>query len=63
MNAPLTKLQTAVFRLAKERLENESWYNGVSMDDFPTNEDIECNGISDSAWDVYYTTWDEPIKY
>ena len=56
----LTEKQEQVFDRAKQMLEGEEWYMGVCMDNFPSDQEIERNGIEESAQSVYCETasWD-----
>lgn len=56
----LSELQQQVFDHAKAWLEQKPWFKGVSMDDFPTDEEIKRDGVEDSAMGVVMNTayWD-----
>lgn len=57
----LTPLQETVFEAAKAKLESEPWFQGVCIDDFPTDDDIREN----FQWSVIQVEmqtayWDAP---
>ena len=60
-----SKKQQIVLKIAKEKLEKEDWFDGVCLDNFPTDQDIERDGIESCAESVYYETalWDAPLSY
>jgi len=60
----LSEKQKEVFRKAKEALQNQSWFKGICMDNFPTDQEIDKEGIEDSVSSVCMETemwdaWDE----
>lgn len=59
----MTELQNKVFELALKKLEKESWFKGVCMDKFPTDESICKHGIESAVDDVWFETayWDSPM--
>lgn len=58
----LSILQQEVFNKAKKVLKVGNWYNGVCLYDFPTDEEIEKEGIDNAVSIVYSQTayWDAP---
>lgn len=56
----LTGLQQQVYNLALFKLQLEPWFRGVCMNYFPTDEDIERDGVNTCADRVYWEThyWD-----
>lgn len=60
----LTKRQIRVFSHAKRWLKKKSWYRGVCMDNFPTDEEIK-NDFRTSVFRVIVETqsWDNPNYY
>ena len=56
----LTRLQRDVRNKASRRLKSKKWYNGVCLDNFPTDSDIKRDGVSDCVDRVCLETelWD-----
>jgi hypothetical protein len=57
-----SELQQLVFDAAKKQLETETWFRGICTDGFPTDDEILCDGIEESASTVCCETayWDAP---
>lgn len=60
----LTELQNKVFNEVLERLEDEPWFKGVCMDNFPEDDYIRDN-FEDAVAEVETETamWDDPDFY
>jgi len=41
----LTHLQQKVFDLAKARMKDQEWFRGVCINNFPTDDIIEQDGV------------------
>ena len=56
----LTELQEKVFQEAKKRLQDKEWFQGVCMDCFPSDKEIQEN-FEDAVQAVVCETsyWDE----
>lgn len=61
----LTELQKQVFERAREQLKQKDWFRGVCMDDFPSDFDIQRDGVETSATHVMLATayWDCPDPF
>ena len=59
--AQLTELQQRVFDEAKSQLEDEPWFKGICMDNFPEDVEISEN-FDDAVTGVVLETsmWDDP---
>lgn len=59
----MTELQQHVFDLAKVKLMKETWYRGVCTDNFPTNAEIERDGVQSAVDYVWFETayWDSDM--
>ena len=56
----LSEKQKEVFKAAKNSLQGKSWYKGICMDNFPTDKEIERDGIESAVQQVCMETemWD-----
>lgn len=59
----MTELQNKVFELALKKLEKESWFKGVCMDNFPSDFEIERDGIKHAVDSVWFEAayWDSDM--
>lgn len=58
----MTELQEQVKERARLLLQDEPWFRGVCLDNFPTDEDIRRDGVDEHAQQVALETamWDDP---
>lgn len=60
-----TPLQQKVFDLAKARMQDQEWFEGVCLNNFPTDDMIVKEGIEDCVDMVVIETeyWDNPSTH
>ena len=61
MKRNLTELQEKVCDLARKQIEDKPWFQGICLDDIPSDKEILTMGLEESADQIALQTayWDD----